>query len=258
MLQIIAANRSPDSYVAGATVIHAEDDSARNSDDLDLFSDYESARALEASAIADERSLREAGFSLVWEIQVPAFFRAVVTRDGLSLKLEWVGDSAFRFFPLERDPILGYRLHHLDAATNKVLALAGRNEIRDLIDCLFLHQRMLSLGALAWAACGKDKGYTPDLILNEASRKGKFRDEELRTLNLVTPLKATEIKREWLQALAAAHALCDSLPAEELGCLYLDDEGKAVTPDPAAPGFSRLRRHYGSVRGAWPRLDEGK
>jgi hypothetical protein len=32
--------------------------------------------------------------------------------------------------------------------------------------------------------------------------------------------------------------------------------GKPVCPDPATPGFTQLIRHYGSVKGAWPRIVE--
>ena len=32
---------------------------------------------------------------------------------------------------------------------------------RDLLDALFLHEHLLPLGALVWAAAGKDPGYTP-------------------------------------------------------------------------------------------------
>jgi hypothetical protein len=42
----------------------------------------------------------------------------------------------------------------------------------------------------------------------------------------------------------------------EMGCLYLDRTGKPVCPDPAAPDFPKLTRHFGSVKGAWPRIVE--
>lgn len=82
------------------------------------------------------------------------------------LKMEWAYDSAFRFFPVQTDDLCGYRLHDADAATNKVLALAGRSEIRDFVDVLHLHDTYLSLGALVWAASGKDPGFTPEFLLD--------------------------------------------------------------------------------------------
>jgi hypothetical protein len=72
--------------------------------------------------------------------------------------LEWVYDSAWRFYPVEPDPELGYRLHYFDAATNKLLALSGRAEPRDFVDALHLHRTYLSLGTLACAAAGKEGG----------------------------------------------------------------------------------------------------
>jgi hypothetical protein len=42
----------------------------------------------------------------------------------------------------------------------------------------------------------------------------------------------------------------------ELGALYLGAAGQPVCPDPATPDFPKLTRHYGSVKGAWPRIVE--
>ena len=49
-----------------------------------------------------------------------------------------------------------------------------------------------------------------------------------------------------------AEALLGRLPAEEVGCLYLDGNQQPVTPNPESPEFAKLTRHFGSVRGAWP------
>ena len=60
------------------------------------------------------------------------------------------------------------------------------------------------------------------------------------------------LKQRWLVALEEAKRLVGSLPEQDLGCLYLLPDQTAVTPDPAAHGFTGLHRHFGSVRGAWP------
>ncbi|HRQ90978.1 MAG TPA: hypothetical protein PLA50_19470 [Bacteroidia bacterium] len=53
----------------------------------------------------------------------PATFRkARVGRDGEAVDIDWAADSAVRFFPIERDPLFGWRLHLFDMATNKALA----------------------------------------------------------------------------------------------------------------------------------------
>ncbi len=53
---------------------------------------------------------------------------------------------------------------------------------------------------------------------------------------------------------AAALELIARLPLPEVGCLYLDSNGRPVRPDPATPEFPTFTRHFGSVRGAWPRV----
>jgi hypothetical protein len=165
-------------------------------------------------------------------------------------------DSAFRFFPVERDELTGWRLNVYDAATNKLLALMGRGEPRDYLDVLFFHQHQLSLGALCWASAGKDPGVNPFMILQECQRTTRFQPEEFRELHLAAPLDLPKWKQTWIEGSRAAQALLQRLPAEEVGCLYLDAGGKPVTPDPASAEFPALHRHFGSVRGAWPVIRE--
>ena len=70
------------------------------------------------------------------------------------------------------------------------------------------------------------------------------------------PVDLVATKQLWMTAVNDARNQVARLPASELGCLYLDATGKPVCPDPAAPEFPRLTRHYGSVKGAWPRIVE--
>jgi hypothetical protein len=256
VLKVIAANRSPDSYLAGATVLHQAEDTPRFSQDLDLFHDREESVAL--CAEADAVTLREAGCELKWLLRTPSFYQAVVSVEDEQLKIEWAQDSAFRFFPLQSDEQCGYRLHFADAAVNKVLALAGRHEVRDFVDILHLHDTYLHLGALAWAACDKDPGFTPMFLLEQTGRHASYTQADLDRLHLRRPLDLKEMKRQWLTALEQAHELLDALPADEVGCLYIEANGEPVTPVPASPGFAALTRHRGSIRGAWPRILPGE
>ena len=248
-LRTIAANRSPESYLAGATVLHRESDTPRFSSDLDLFHDL--AESVAQCAEADAATLGDAGFELTWLLRTPTFFRAVLSAEGEQLRIEWAQDSAFRFFPVEKDDECGYRLHHADAAVNKVLALAGRQEVRDYVDILHLHDSYLHLGALAWAACGKDPGFTPGFLLEQAGRHAAYSQADVDRLSLRDPLDVRSLKRKWLRALEESRALVGALPPGEVGMLYLDGE-TPVTPDPQSDLFGRLVRHEGSIRGAWP------
>ena len=250
ILRLLAANRNPESFVAGATVLLRDEASHRRSQDIDLFNDTD--ESLNIAANADSAVLERHGYQVVWDNVQPTFRRALVTREGATTKIEWVFDSAFRFFPVQPDPEMGYVLNFWDAATNKVLALAGRGELRDYLDVLHLQRHHLSLGALAWAACGKDIGYTPQFLIEEAQRLTHYPASLLSALHLTVPVDLVECKKQWLESVHAAKGLFDRLPAEEVGCLYLDATGKPVTPDPASAEFATLRRHFGSVRGAWP------
>jgi hypothetical protein len=250
LLQKIAANRSPNSYLAGATVLHSADNSPRYSQDLDFFHDL--ADSVAQSAETDASTLRDAGYDLQWSMRTPTFYRAVVTAKDSRVKLEWAQDSAFRFFPVIEDSLCGYRLHEADAAVNKMLALAGRDEARDFVDILHLHATYLSLGTLAWAACGKDPGYTPDFLLDHASRHVSYSQADFDRLDLNAAVDCTRMKKEWLTAQSTARQLVGSLPPDEVGCLYLDADNNPVTPDPGNPAFPSLIRHTGSIGGAWP------
>lgn len=250
LLRLLASNRNPDSFVAGATVLHQAATSPRCSRDIDLFHDAE--QSLATSAAKDVATLQQHGYAVTISSQFTTFWRAQVTKDSRSTKIEWAFDSAFRFFPVEADAELGYRLNFWDAATNKVLALAMRHAMRDFLDVLYLDKYFLSLGAMAWAASGKDPGLTPPFILEEAKRTTHYTQADVETLKLVQPVSLVELKKQWLQALGKAEPLVAQLPPEEVGCLYLNQAGQPVTPDPQSPEFPRLTRHFGSIKGAWP------
>jgi hypothetical protein len=129
---------------------------------------------------------------------------------------------------------------------------AGRNEIRDFVDVLHLHAAYLSLGAMAWAACGKDPGFTPELLLDHAGRHTAFTQSDLDRLSLCAPLDFRSMKQRWFAALDEARKLSVSLPPEEIGCLYVGRDQAPTTPDVSSAGFRTLIRHTGCIRGAWP------
>lgn len=252
ILRLLAGHRNPDSHVGGGAAINRSADSPRFSSDVDLFHDV--AEGVLAAAEADTALLLQRGFGVEWLLRLPNLQRARITRGADVLRLDWVFDSSFRFFPVLPDPDFGWCLHPADLATNKCLAVAGRAVIRDYLDIVHLHDSYLSLGALCWAACGKDRGFSPWSLLDFAKRHMHFRDEDLATEHLAKPVSLSDMKEHWCAAVAQAEELFARLPAADVGCLYLDAGLQPVTPDPTAAGFGLLRRHFGSVRGAWPQV----
>jgi hypothetical protein len=113
--------------------------------------------------------------------------------------------------PVIRSEKFGYQLHPIDLATNKVLALAGRDEPRDLVDTLYLHRNVLELGPLVWAAVGKDPGFSPLTLLELLRRRGKIRPEGLARLHLSSPMDVRQVKEDWMAALQSAEAFVATL-----------------------------------------------
>jgi hypothetical protein len=202
----------------------------------------------------DAETLSAAGFLVEWRHRHPTHAQAVVRRGDESFVLEWVVDSDFRFFPAVPDEQFGFRLHPVDIATNKLLAAAGRREPRDAVDLVRLHQTLLPIGYLAWAATAKDPGLTPHFILNELMRTARYRQDELDPLTLTEPVDAAELRRTIRAAVEEGRVLIDRLPPEGVGWLYLDAEGKPAAPDPAR--LQEYRRHFGSRGGHWPTSSE--
>jgi hypothetical protein len=249
VFKVIAANRNPDSFAAGGIVINRDRDSARYSDDIDLF--HDTAQALAASADVDAMALQKAGYSVQFARREPTFAQAIVARADESVRLDWGADSAFRYFPVVPDEVLGFRLHDADAATNKVLAAVSRQKVRDFIDLMQLDRNYVALGIAVWAAAGKDEGYTPDMIMQELRRNSRINPVSLEGVTLVSPQTPVALKAEWLEKFASAERLIASIPAEPIRCLYLDQNGEPARGKTFDPAWVP---HFGSVRGAWPKL----
>jgi hypothetical protein len=251
VFKVIAAHRNPDSYVAGGVVINRDPNSARFSDDIDLF--HETSAALEASAERDAEALRRADFVVNFKKRYETFFQASVTRGEDVVRLDWAADSAFRYFPIVPDEVLGFRLHDADAATNKVLAAAGRQKVRDFIDLLQLDRTYISLGVAVWAAAGKDEGFTPDLIMSELRRNCLINPATIGKVTFVHPQTAVTLKKEMLERFDAAEALIAAMPYEPIRCLYVDSTGQPARGSIFDPSW---KPHFGSVKGAWPTIGD--
>jgi hypothetical protein len=257
--RLLADNRiaSGESYVAGAVALNELLAAARISRDVDLFHDTD--EALAASWRADRLVLEANGFEVLVVRERSTFVEAEVSAGGDRVRMEWARDSAFRFFPLHRHEEFGLTLHPFDLATNKVLALVGRLEVRDWVDVIASHERVQPLGYLAWAACGKDPGFGPGAILEGAARSGRYSVEEVSQLAFEgKPPDAAELGRAWHRMLDSAREIVSLLPPDEVGTCALDVSGGLFRGSPndlqPALGEGRIVFHRGRIRGAWPRL----
>jgi len=260
ILRLLARQRRErgESYVAGGVALNALLAAPRRSRDIDLF--HDTAEALDATWAADRQTLRGAGYDVEVTRETPGFVEAVVSNDSGSTAMQWVRDSAYRFFPLIEDDLMGLALHPFDLATNKVLTIAMRVEARDWIDVLNCHRKLQPLGYLVWAACGKDPGYNPVSLLNYCARR-HFSREEIAALEFDgEPPDAAELGGTWHEALRDAEAICARLPAEHAGTCVLEEDKELlrVPPSelPAALRAGHVQFHTGRIGGSWPSVLE--
>jgi hypothetical protein len=249
ILLLLAAHRNPESYVAGAVPLNR--DGPRYSDDIDVFHDREESVA--AAAIADADSLSNAGFAISWLHREPGIYSAIVQRGGESMKLEWLRDSDFRFFPTIPDDLFGYVLHVADIATNKALAAAGRREPRDVLDLLTIHERHLPIGAVVWAAVAKDPGFTPEGLIAEIRRNARYLQDDYDDLALTERADAGAVAGRLRGALESAEHFVRAMPPGKEGLLFLKG-GEVVQPDAAK--LIDYTQHAARRRGHWPSSSE--
>lgn len=255
LLADLTQDRSADRHLAGGAAMHIAPNSLRYSNDLDFFHDSEARVA--STFAADRARLDALGYTMLVEISQPGFIRAIVRHGTDGTRVDWAHDSAWRFVPLVRDPVGGWLLHPVDLAINKMLALAGRDEPRDFVDMLYAHETILSVGALCWAAVGKDPGFTPLSLLELLKRRGRYRPEDFARLELVAPFDLVAAKTRWLSALSAAEDFIRRRPPTEIGCLYWSTvRAGFVMPTPADDDAGSARPHWGVPGGVLPQLPD--
>ena len=245
VLRLLAAHRDPESYVAGATPLNQN--TARYSGDIDIFHDREERVA--AAALHDVNVLEAAGYRVAWLRQLPLLYTVEVTQGDASTRLEWVVDSDYRFFPTMCDATFGYVLHPVDLAMNKVMSAAGRREVRDIVDLVMIHETILPLGAVIWAAVEKSPGFTPEGLIAEIRRNAHYPIAEWRAVLTEEPLDPHDISARLRAALDEAEAFVARMPTDKMGLLFLQD-GKVVQPDP--DHLEAYATHAGQRRGHWP------
>lgn len=253
LARLLAVNRSPDSHLAGGAALHFEPNSQRYSNDLDYFHDSEErvATAFEA----DRALLVENDYDVSIDINQPGYLRATISKDGARTKIEWAHDSAWRFMPAQQHPHTGYQLHPVDLAINKVLALAGRDEARDFLDVLHAHATILPLGAMCWAAVGKDPGFTPLSLLEMLKRRGKYQPRDFSRLHLANEIDLVGLKERWISMLEQASEYIRQGDPNEIGCLYYDrQKGTFTAPTPEERASGNIVPHFGRPGGVLPKL----
>ena len=235
--------------MAGATALNQ--DGPRFSNDIDIFQDREEDVARMSKI--DTSLLLAKEHEVEWLRQEPGIYAVIVKKDRESTKLEWVRDNDFRFFPVVKDDLFGYRLHIADLATNKALAAAGREEPRGILDLLYIHDHYLPLGAVIWAAVAKDLRYSPESLISEIKRNARYLADDYAALALIKPVDAASVSRQLRSALEPANTFVRLMPSGKEGLLFLKD-GEPAQPNPE--NLSIYEEQKGCRKGLWPSSSE--
>lgn len=107
----------------------------------------------------------------------------------------------------------GRRVGASEARRDAIGRGATALEMRDWIDVIACDERLQPLGYLAWAACGKDPGFSPLGVIDHARRSSHYSAAELASLALEgPPPDAAGLSRRWRHALETAPPLIERRP----------------------------------------------
>jgi predicted nucleotidyltransferase component of viral defense system len=131
----------------------------RSTDDLDLFTD--GAEAYERGRHALAEVAASLGAKLEVRMDAPDFKRYAIARGAELVVVDLVHDRVPQLVP-DKPEIEGVRVDSLDEIlANKLTALVGRQEERDVVDVYFLEQAGHRVEDALPAALTKDGGCTP-------------------------------------------------------------------------------------------------
>ena len=249
VIKTIMPLRSPGSTFAGGIVLQRH--GFRLSDDQDLF--HSDDADIASIAGKDIDALRSAGFDVEIQRPLEGLFEASVSREGEGItRIQWVQSGSWNFFTPVPDEMFGWRLHMADLAVNKALAAGGRRQVRDYVDLALIHQHILPLWHVCWAAPGKDESWSPLSLVEKIAATSGFRQADIDAGVLTSvPVTAAAISGTVRAAIEQARDMFQRLPPEHAGKLFVDDTGGIVSDvDRILAGQVRLVET--KKGGAWP------
>ena len=158
--------------LAGGAALIARGDVERQTRDLDFFGLIPDA--VDRLLPALDRALHDAGLVVRHVQENHGFARLIVESGDDRTELDLGADA--RLFPAEPGwpaPTLSGE----ELAVDKVLAVFGRAEARDFVDLAAIEERY-GLDRLFELAAEKDRGFTPEMFAEMASRFSRLREDE--------------------------------------------------------------------------------
>lgn len=162
-----------------------------------------------------------------------------------------VKPGPIHFFPASNSNGLP---HMADIAVSLALTTAGRRQVRDYVDLTLIHEHIMPLWHVLWAAPGKDSQWSPLSLAEKIARTNQFAqaeiDEEVWSL---VDLSAPSIGVTIRNAVEEARQAFERLPPETAGCLFVDEHGDpARSVDEVLSSDSPYRPIAPQHGGTWP------
>ena len=197
----------------------------RLSGDSDIFVKDEDVNALFES---DRQLLAEAGFYVEKTRTFQGFVEALVaSQDEYEpgrTHLQWVAEGLNGFFPAIEDEEVGFRLHFADLAVNKLMACAGRKELRDFIDMWMIDAYSIPLWRIALAVPGKDNQWSPWSIIERVAANMIFsRAQFEEDVDLLIPVEPRTILIGLRNSIDEARIKLDEIDISMAGKLAVTD-----------------------------------
>jgi predicted nucleotidyltransferase len=186
------ARRAPDFFLTGGAVLVGWTLKHRTTDDLDLFTASDDAMAGGDAAVRGAAS--EVRASVTPLTTTPDFHRYLLSRDGEAVRIDLVRDRTPALKP--KTLVDGVRMDPPEEIfANKIAALVGRSEVRDLVDLFALERHGLRVEDHLEDAKKKDAGVSPATLawllssihVGDAGLEAFTRDLEQRMLALSPP-----------------------------------------------------------------------
>lgn len=160
VLRVVSAVET-EFHLTGGTALSRVYLQHRFSDDLDLFVNYDPRFGEWAERIIDA-CWRLGDWRTKVALKEQYFVRALLERDDLALKLEMVNDVASRVGEVRHYPVFGRVDSPENILANKLTALIGREEPRDIADVWGLCTKLgLSINEAISGAQNKSSGIYP-------------------------------------------------------------------------------------------------
>jgi hypothetical protein len=157
----ILAEVGQDYFLTGGVVLAGWVLRHRMTDDLDLFTDLDTA--IESADRLARFIAHKTGCTFMAVQSTPDFRRFLLSRENESVRIDFIRDRAPQLYPkVVRDGVRTDSVEEI--VVNKLCALVGRSEIRDLVDLMYLEQAGYRVENYLDSATHKDAGITPGTV----------------------------------------------------------------------------------------------